>query len=73
MEFAASVWNPQSKELISRLEQIQRRATKIPHTLKNKQYEERLAAFNISKLNESRKRGDLIEFFKLYHEMEKVN
>ena len=55
------------------LESVQRRATKIPSMLKNLKYAERLKALNLTTLTERRRRGDLIQFFKIVKGIERVD
>ena len=47
------------------LERVQHKITKLPVTLKDLPYQERMIALNISSLKERRERGDLIETFKI--------
>jgi ribonuclease P/MRP protein subunit RPP40 len=63
LEFAVLVWSPHRKDLVSRLERVQARATKIPFCLRHLSYEERLKVFDIEKLESRRNRGDLIQIF----------
>ncbi len=63
LEYAAPIWNPTSVK-IKQIENIQRRATKIP-VLNGLTYTERLFALNLPSLEKRRLRGDLNEFFKI--------
>jgi hypothetical protein len=72
LEFAVSVWNPSQIGLSDMLEKVQRRATKIPSQLRHEEYDVRLRAFGLNRLEERRIRGDLIQFFKLYHGFESI-
>jgi len=47
------------------LEGVQRRATKLITSIKNKTYEDRLRLVNLTTLETRRLRGDLIEVFKI--------
>lgn len=67
LEHAMVVWCPYFKKDIDLLERVQRRATKIPHTLKNLSYEDRLKALKLTTLQERRERGCLIETYKILH------
>jgi len=42
LEYAVSVWNPHRQILIEKLEQVQKRATKLVIAVKHLKYEERL-------------------------------
>lgn len=64
LEYAAIVWSPSWVKDINRLEDVQRRATKIEQ-LKGMTYEERRKILNLPTLAERRRRGDLIEMFKI--------
>lgn len=65
LDFAAVVWCPYFVKDVDMLERAQRRATKLPCTLRNVTYEERLAALGLTTLAVRRQRGDLIETFKI--------
>jgi len=73
LEFAVAAWRPNRIGLIGELEKVQRRATKVPFTLRHLPYEARLAALGIQKLETRRDRGDLIQFFKLTRGLESVD
>ena len=60
LEFAVPVWNPYMKKDIEKLENIQHRATRLVPNLRKKGYELRLTTLEIR-----RKRGDLIQFYKV--------
>ena len=59
------VWRPYLHKDIDLLEKVQKRATKLVPALKDKPYEERLVALNLTTLETRRIRGDLIEAFKI--------
>ena len=65
LPYAIHVWSPSLEVDISQLENIQRRATKIPSKLKNICYGGRLKFLGLATLKERRKRGDLIYMYKL--------
>jgi hypothetical protein len=65
IEYASSVWNPFRISLITALEKIQKRATKIIKECKNLSYIDRLKLLNIPTLKFRRVRGDMIETFKI--------
>ena len=73
LEFATPVWNVLSKESIRKLEGVQRRATKMVIELRSMEYEERLEALGLTTLEERRKRGDLIQIYKIINKIEVVD
>ena len=73
LEFATPVWNVLSKESTRKLEGVQRRATKMVIELRSMEYEERLKSLGLTTLEERRKRGDLIQIYKIINGMEVVD
>ena len=65
LEYCNVIWSPYYIKDIEMLERVQRKITKLPVTLKDLPYQERMIALNISSLKERRERGDLIETFKI--------
>ncbi len=65
LEFAISAWNPHLQKDINVLEKVQRRATRIPHFMKSYEYEDRCKIWGITSLSDRRKRGDLIQKYKI--------
>ena len=66
LEYGAAIWNPHLKRDIKKLEKVQRRATKLVPEVRSLPYASRLEALDIQSLEERRKRGDLIQYFKFY-------
>ncbi len=62
LECAVQIWSPHLAKDITKLEAVQRRATKMIPSLRNKSYEERLARFNLFFLEKRRLRGELTVF-----------
>lgn len=71
LEYAAVVWFPHLRRDIDAIEAVQRRATKQVPGLSQLEYPERLERLKLPSLTFRRKRGDMIEVFKimtgLYH------
>jgi hypothetical protein len=65
LDYAASVWSPQSVKLSDQIESVQRRATKTIPGFKDLTYEQRLIKLNLPTLKYRRIRGDMIETFKI--------
>ena len=73
LEYAVQAWNPYATKDVKTLEKVQRRATKVPHLLRHLTYEERLHNLNLTTLEVRRKRGDLIQQYKIESGTNKVN
>ena len=69
LEYASSVWAPHLSKHIDAIEDVQRRATKIVPGLKDLSYPERLRKLILPTLAYRRLRGDLIQTFKLTHDL----
>ena len=55
------------------MERIQRVASKIPHSLENNSYEERLERLGLTTLERRRERGDLIALYRIMEGLEKMD
>jgi len=60
LEFAMHLWPPYQIGLTEKLEQSQRRATKLVRNIKHTSYEERLSTLNLMSTLDRRDRGDMI-------------
>ena len=65
LEYCIQVWSPYLAKDIDLLEKVQRRATKLLPSLSNLPYESRLEKLDLYSLYCRRKRGDLIETYKI--------
>ena len=65
LEYCIQACTPTLRRDIETLEKVQRRATKLVPSLRNLPYEDRLRRLNLPTLEERRKRGDVIETFKI--------
>ena len=73
LEYAVAVWNPYLNKDIIALENVQRKATKIPHNMKGLTYEKRCKRFDLTSLVKRRTRGDLIQMFKIIKKFDILN
>ena len=73
LEYCSTIWNPHYKYLAQEIEKVQRRATKVIHTLKHLDYSERLKKLNITTLFYRRKRSDMLQVFRLFHGFDKID
>jgi hypothetical protein len=69
LEYGSIIWNPTKKYLIDKLENVQRRYTKRISSLAHLPYLERLAALNLEPLEIRRLRLDLIQYYKILHNL----
>ena len=69
LEYANSVWCPYQKRDITEIEKVQKRATKLVISLKNLSYIDRLSRLKLPTLKYRRLRGDMIEVFKITHDL----
>ena len=65
LEYCQQILSPFLKSDIDELEKVQRRATKLLHSIKDLPYEERLEKLNLYSLAERRLRGDMIFTFQI--------
>ena len=73
LEYANSIWGPFYQGDIKKVENIQHRATKLIPSLRNKPYEERLMALNLPSLVYRRKRGDMIQMYKIMNQLIRID
>ncbi len=67
LEFSQAAWKPFRRGPINKLEGVQRRASKLVPTLRDLSYPERLKRLRLPTLAFRRLRGDMIETFKITH------
>ena len=67
LEYANCIWSPMYNKDEEIIEKVQRRATKLVRNLHDLTYEERLQKLNLPTLAYRRKRGDLIQVYKIMH------
>ncbi len=64
-DYAVTVWDPYKIKIITDIEGVQRRATKLLPELKNLSYPERLTRLKLPTLSYRRARGQMIEVYKI--------
>ena len=73
LEYASSVWSPVFKKDRIDLENVQRRATKLVRCISHLLYSERLRALGLPSLEYRRERADVIQVYKILHDIDKVD
>ena len=67
LEYGHVIWQPYNKTQCAEIEDVQRRATKLLSSLRDKEYPERLVALRLPSLEYRRMRGDIIDLYKYIH------
>ena len=65
LEYANAIWGPHFQADIIKVERVQRRATKMIDGLRNVSYQERLKILKLPSLLYRRRRGNMIQIFKI--------
>ena len=73
LEYANVIWCPHLKRQSIVIERVQRRATGLLEECKGMTYGERLNYLGLHSLKGRRKRGDLIQMFKIFHGYDDVD
>ena len=72
LEYENLIWHPRYKIDVKKVEGVQRRATKIIPDLKDKPYQERLKCLKLYSMEYRRRRGDMIQVYKILNEMDRL-
>ncbi|XP_075247026.1 uncharacterized protein LOC142340336 [Convolutriloba macropyga] len=67
LEYASSVWSQHLMKLMTMVENMQRRAIRLPKNSKSQPYEDRLRRLNLPTLSFRGLSRDMIEVFKIVH------
>ncbi|XP_045111446.1 uncharacterized protein LOC123504743 [Portunus trituberculatus] len=73
LEYAAVLWSPRMARDKRKLECMQRAVTKLPQTLVNLSYEQRLEKLSLPTLEKRREKGDLITMYRILSSSEKLD
>ena len=73
LDYGNLIWFPTLKKDIRAIENVQRRITKILSELSNLFYEERLKRLSLSTLLYRRNRRDMIQVFKIVHNIDDIS
>ena len=72
LEYCTSVWHPYLKKDTSKLEKVQRRATKLIPSLRSLGYKDRLKKLKLPTLSYRRHRADMIQTFKIVYGLDNM-
>ena len=72
MEYGNTIWYPFLRKDIESVEKIQKRAAKLIPELKDMTYTERLKKLKLPSLAHRRRRGDMIQTFKIIKGIEDI-
>ena len=73
LKFSVQAWSPYLRNDIDCLERVQRAATRLVPHLRNLTYKKRLERLRLPSLFDRRRRGDIIETYKILTGKVKVN
>ena len=73
LEYCLQAWCPYQVGDLNKLENVQRRATKLIPGIRNKTYEERLKYLKLFSIKRRAIRGDLIQMFKFVKNIDKID
>ena len=72
LEYGSCVWSTMYKMEKIKIENIQRRATKLLPELKHKSYTERLQSLELPSLEYRRLRADMIQTYKIFKNIDRI-
>ena len=73
LDYCIQAWKPHLRKDIDKLEKVQRRATKMIEGLESLGYLERLRILNLTSLETRFLRADLIEVYKFFKGLDKLD
>ena len=73
LEYGGVILSPHLKKHINKLEAVQRRATKLIPAMKYLSYKQRLTNLNLFSLAYRRRRGDLIQVYRIINSQDNLN
>ena len=73
LDYCMQAWCPYLEKDKKILEKVQARATKLIYNLKDLPYEVRLKRLNLTTLEDRRKRGDLIQTYRIVTQIDNIN
>ena len=73
LEYGNTIWGPTYALDCLAVERVQRRATKLVPTIRHYTYTDRLKAIGLPSLHYRRKRGDMIQVYKLLNSKDRID
>ena len=73
LEYGNVIWNPRFKEDQKDIEKVQRRATKLVKSVSHLEYGDRLRELKLPSLQHRRRRGDMIQVYKIVTGIDRID
>ena len=73
LEYGNVIWHPRFKLNKAYIEKVQRRATKPIPTLRHEPYDARLRCLKLSSLDYRRRRGDMLQVFRILNGLNRLD
>ena len=73
LEYGNVIWHPRYIADIKKIESVQRRATKLIPAFENLSYKERLKKLKLFSMEYRRKRGDMIQTYKILNNIDRID
>ena len=73
LEYGHVIWNPRFQADKILVERVQRRATRMIPSIRHLEYTARLEALNLPSLQHRRRRGDMIQVYKIMTGMDRID
>ena len=73
LEYAVQAWNPWLKQDVENIEAVQKRAIRCCFGLVGDSYEDKLQEVGLTTLVDRRRRGDMLETYKIMNEIDDVD
>jgi hypothetical protein len=73
LEYGNVIWHPRFRRDSVEIEKVQRRATKLIPEIKHLPYDKRLRSLKLPSLQHRRRRGDMIQTYKILNEIDRID
>jgi hypothetical protein len=73
LEYGNVIWHPRFRRDSVEIEKVQRRATKLIPEIRHLPYDKRLRSLKLPSLQHRRRRGDMIQTYKILNEIDRID